>query len=408
MKVAYLVNQYPKVSHSFIRREITALEARGVTVARFSVRAHDGLVDDADRAEAGRTEVLLGRGGTAVLARAAALALRRPRLFLRALATAWRLARRSDRGLLRHLAYLAEAAALCRRLEQLGVEHLHAHFGTNPATVALLCHVLGGPRFSFTVHGPEEFDRPLGIALGEKIARASFVVAVSSFGRSQLYRWCPYRDWPKIHVVRCAVEEQFLAAAVNDVPSTRRLVCVGRLCEQKGQAILVEAARRLAAAGTEFELVLVGDGEMRPEIEALIDRSGLRGRVRVTGWASGQDVLQHVQGARAVVLPSFGEGLPVVLMEALALCRPVITTSIAGIPELVRDAENGWLITPGDVDALVTAMRAALDGRPEDLARMGAAGRAVVADRHRAAVEAGKLAALFEAAAREDGSRLDA
>jgi glycosyltransferase involved in cell wall biosynthesis len=228
------------------------------------------------------------------------------------------------------------------------------------------------------------------------VAAAHAVVAVSSFGRSQLYRWVGYRHWEKVRVVHCAVDDGWLAAPPTPIPAgCRRLVCVGRLCEQKGQALLVRAAARLAREGVAFELLLVGDGEMRDALEELIAASGVGGQVAITGWADGEGVRRQLAAARALVLASFAEGLPVVLMEAFALGRPVIATAIAGIPELVADAESGWLVTPGDVDALAEAMRQALHADVADLERMGLAGREAVAARHRAAVEAGKLQALF-------------
>ena len=207
----------------------------------------------------------------------------------------------------------------------------------------MLVHELGGPRWSFTVHGPEEFDKAPLIGLAEKIRRCTFVVAISSYGRSQLYRIVEQQHWPKVHVVHCGLEPDFLAAPATPVPATPRLVCVGRLCEQKGQLLLIEAAGRLAARGVAFELVLAGDGELRDEIEALIRKNNLTSRVRITGWISSNDVSDEILAARALVLPSFAEGLPVVIMEAMALSRPVISTFVAGIPELVRPGNTaGW------------------------------------------------------------------
>lgn len=401
MKLAYLVNQYPKVSHAFIRREVLALEAIGVPVVRFSVRAGAGLVDDADRAEAARTTVVLAQGVAGLGLATLRAAVTHPLRFVRAVAATCRLGRRSDRGVLRHFVYLVEAAWLQQQCARLKVTHLHAHFGTNPTTVALLGRILGGPNYSFTVHGPEEFDKPETISLCEKVARAHAVVAISSFGRSQLYRWTRHAEWPKVHVVRCVVDESWLAQAPPPIASaSRRLVCVGRLCEQKGQALLVEAAALLARAGERFELVLVGDGEMRPQIEAIIAAHGLGERVSITGWADGAEVRRQLTLARALVLPSFAEGLPVVIMEAFALGRPVISTAIAGIPELVRDGENGWLIAPGDVAAIADAMRQVLAADSAQLERMGHAGRGAVEARHRATDEARTLADIFGAALR--------
>jgi len=143
----------------------------------------------------------------------------------------------------------------------------------------------GGPTWSFTVHGPEEFDKPRFIGLGEKIRHCSFVVAVSSYTRSQLYRWVEQRDWPKVKIVHCGLERAYFADQLLPVPIARRLVCVGRLCEQKGQLLLLEAARRLVVQGVDFELVLAGDGEMRGVIDAFIMRHNLQGMARITGWS---------------------------------------------------------------------------------------------------------------------------
>jgi len=302
--------------------------------------------------------------------------------------------RRADRGLLTHLAYLAEACVLRQWLAQRKIQHVHAHFGTNSTTVAMLCRELGGPQYSFTAHGPEEFDRARSIAIGVKIRRARFVAAISDFGRSQLYRCCDHRYWTKLHVVRCGLDEMFLNYSAPPATGSR-LVCVGRLCEQKGQELLVEAAAGLASEGIAFELVLVGDGPMRPSIQSLIDAYGLHDRVTIAGWMSNADVRQQMIGARAVVLPSFAEGLPVVLMEALALHRPVISTYVAGIPELVEPGKSGWLVPAGNIEALTHAMKEALAASPAELARMGDAGAEKVNRRHNASTEAGKLARLF-------------
>lgn len=406
-RVAYLVNQYPRNSHSFIRREIRAVEAQGVEVLRFSIRPlAEELSTEEDRQELKRTEILLSGGGLRLLGAALGAVVTRPAKLARALALAIRLGRRSDRGVLRHLAYLAEACLLLGRVRAAGVAHVHAHFGTNSATVALLCRVLGGPPFSFTVHGPEEFDRPESLGLGVKAHHAAFVVAVSSFGRAQLCRWTATEDWAKLRVVHCGVDGAFLRAPRTPVPAAPRLVCVARLGEQKGHPVLLEAAERLAAEEPAFELVLAGDGPLRAQIEARVRSAGLQGRVRVTGWASGDQVRDEILASRALVLPSFAEGLPVVLMEALALGRPVVTTAIAGIPELVQDGVTGWLVPAGSSEDLAVAMRAVLRAAPAELEAMGAAGAKRVAARHDADTEAGRLVLLFrEAAGAPDGGQ---
>ena len=402
MRVAYLVNQYPSVSHTFVRREIEALERLGAHVSRFSIRQMTGdmLPDPADQRELGITHALLRRGPVALLPAVARIAATRPERFARAEALTLRIGQRSERGILRNFAYLAEACALLEQLEEEGVHHVHAHFGTNSAAVAMLTHELGGPTFSFTAHGPEEFDRPELIKLTEKIARAAFVVGVSSFGRSQLYRYCAASEWSKIHVVRCGVDATYVAREPGPVPDVPRFVSVGRLSEQKGQLVLVEAAAQLKREGRSFELVLVGDGPMRRDIEALIARETMHQHVRLAGWASGDGVRAQIGQSRAFVLPSFAEGLPVVLMEALGRGRPVITTYIAGIPELVRSGIDGWLVPAGSSEAVADAMRAALDATPAQLNEMGRRGYQQVRALHDVERNAAELLALFERYAR--------
>jgi glycosyltransferase involved in cell wall biosynthesis len=314
------------------------------------------------------------------------------------------MAKRSERPLAVHLAYLAEACRVLPWLHANRIQHLHAHFGTNAAEVALLIHALGGPTWSFTVHGPEEFDKASFIGLGQKIRCCAFVAAISSFGRSQLYRCVEQKFWPKVHLVHCGLESKMFALQSKSQMSTKRFVCVGRLCEQKGQLLLVDAARRLVPKWPDLELVLAGDGELRPDLEAQINAYGLQRNIRITGWISGDQVRDEILAARALVLPSFAEGLPVVIMEAMALKRPVISTFVGGIPELVRAGEDGWLVPAGDVEALTQAMQVCLDQSEIVLARMGEAANLRVLAHHSVDAEAAKLASLFQSAIEEASS----
>jgi colanic acid/amylovoran biosynthesis glycosyltransferase len=380
MNIAYLVNQYPKISHSFIRREILALERQGYKVQRLAMRGwKDELRDEEDVRERAVTRYVLQDGAVAMAMDVVRMAVKRPVRFAKALALACKIGLRADRPLPLHLIYLAEACRIVPWMAAHGARHLHAHFGTNSTEVAMLASMLGGPAYSFTVHGPEEFDKPELLWLGEKIRRSAFVVAVSSFGRSQLFRWAAYADWAKVQVVHCGIDQSFHAVAPRPSPAAPRLVCVGRLCEQKGQMLLV----------------LAGDGEMRGEIEALIAASNLGSHISITGWINGDQVREEMLSARAMVLPSFAEGLPVVVMEAMALRRPVLTTYIAGIPELVRHGETGWLFPAGDVEALAAALEACLAATPAQLEAMGEAGHQRVLARHAVDTEAAKLAQLM-------------
>jgi colanic acid/amylovoran biosynthesis glycosyltransferase len=384
VNIAYLVNRYPGASHSFIRREIAAVEAAGGNVVRFSVRTADvdNLPDSRDVAEFAKTIVLLSHNRFKMILAFLVMAIAMPVRCWRA----WRIALNHSslrpNELVRRFAYLAEAVLLVRLMKQHSVSHLHAHFGTNPAMVARLAHILGGPPYSFTVHGPDEFDQPLQLDLKGKVADAAFCVAISHFGRGQLMRWSAPEHWRKIHVVRCGVDETFVGdMPAASVPGAPILCSVARLSAQKGIPLLIEAAAEVRRQGLQFKLVLVGDGELRGGIEQMIAQHGLGDIVSITGWASSEQVVQHIRSARAMVLPSFAEGLPVVIMEALALRRPVIVSAIAGTPELV-DQQCGWLISSGSVDALVTAMKAALTASPAQLDEMGDVGRTRVITGH--------------------------
>lgn len=392
-RIAYFINQYPKVSHSFIRREILALERQGYKVQRIALRGwNEAVADPEDVTEKVRTQYVLRGGLLPLLGATLRAMLSAPLRFFNALALAVKMSRHADRPLLYHLIYLAEACRMLPWVRDFRASHLHAHFGTNSTEVVMLAHALGGPGYSFTVHGPEEFDKPQFIHLGEKIRRAKFVVAISSYGRSQLYRWVEHTQWPKVKVVHCGLEAAFYNVPPTNPPDVPRLVCVGRLCEQKGQLLLIKALALLVQRGVKCELVLAGDGEMRSEVEALVARYGLQAQVRITGWISSAQVRDEILAARAMVLPSFAEGLPVVIMEAMALHRPVLTTAVAGIPELVLQGEVGWLFSAGSVEELTDAMAQCLSTPADQLGVMGKAAYSRVLQRHSIDMEAGKLA----------------
>lgn len=394
--IAYFINQYPKVSHSFIRREILALENQGIKVKRFALRGWDAdLVDAEDDLERERTRYVLQNGVLGLFFPVIQALLRSPAKFFSSLQFALRMGKHNDRAWPYHLVYFAEACRLLHWVHGDSVRHIHAHFGTNSTEVVMLLKLLGGPSYSFTVHGPEEFDKPEFIKLREKVCHSAFVVAISSFGRSQIFRWIAYEDWEKVKLVHCGLEDSFYKGVMQTIPMAPRLVCVGRLCEQKGQLLLLEACHKLAEKDIDFELVLAGDGEMRPQLETVIKQHSLGNKVRITGWISSEQVRAEILSSRVLVLPSFAEGLPVVIMEAMALHRPVLATYIAGIPELIRHGENGWLFPAGDVDELVFSLEEALLTPIKTLEKMGKAAHQRVVERHSVEVEAAKLASLF-------------
>jgi len=390
------------VSHSFIRREIQALERQGFHIQRIALRGwEDELVDAEDIREREQTQFVLKSGLVNMVLGVIKAGLTNPLRFFSAFKLAVRMGWHAEKPLPYHLIYLAEACCILPWIKSFGASHVHAHFGTNSAEVVMLAHALGGPPYSFTVHGPEEFDKPVFLGLPEKIQRSAFVVAISSYGRSQLFRWANYADWPKIKIVHCGLEQSFYNVESASANANFRLVCVGRLCAQKGQLLLLEAALQLSGKGIQFELVLAGDGEMRPEIERIISAYDLHEKVRITGWISSTRVREEILNSCALVLPSFAEGLPVVIMEAMALRRPVISTYVAGIPELVLPENNGWLVSAGSVTELADAMEQVLSKSSTQLSAMGDAAYARVTARHNIDTEANKLAALFQGLAHD-------
>ena len=396
MRIAYFINQYPAVTHTFIRREIRAVEALGMSVFRYALRPGKNLSDPEDKQEERRTKFILKIGTRELLYCCAGTILTQPIATWRVIRQAIKIGWRSDRGVLRHLAYVFEAAVLARWCRLDGVQHIHAHFGTNSAAIAMFAWQLSGIPYSFTAHGPEEFEKAASLSLDLKLSHAAFAVCVSAFGRSQLMRWSSPNDWQKIAIVHCGLDLAYFESTLLPIPSVPRLTCVGRLDVEKGQITLVAAARRLSDAGIRFELVLVGDGRMRQSIEDAICRAGLQSKITITGFVSGDRVRDEIAAARALVLPSFAENLPVVIMEAMALGRPVISTYVAGIPELVQPNETGWLVPAGDENALAEAMREVLEASVTELTTMGANGRVRIVEQHDALKEAGKLKRLFE------------
>ncbi len=391
--VGYVVNTYPRPSQTFIRREIRALEAQGLRVRRFAMRADSAaLPDQADRAEKMATEYILAHGAAALGNALLRNLARAPQV----LASVLRAGRQGGpgRGVLRQMIYLAEAAMLKRLCEDQGVTHLHAHFGTNSTDVVRYVKLLGGPGYSFTVHGPEEFDRPHGLSLGDKLADCRFAVAVSSFGRSQLSRWTDAANWDRIHVVHCGIEPRLFAAPAPLPEGPLRLVAIGRFAEQKGWHLLIDA---LSRATQPVDLTLVGDGPMGPSLRQAVAEAGLQDRVHLPGWLNEEGVRKAIANSHALVLPSFAEGLPVVLMEAMASARPAIATYIAGIPELMQGGKTGWLVPAGDAQAIADAIDSAATTPRDELIAMGRAARARALTRHDVEIEAAKLADLFRA-----------
>ncbi len=353
--MGYLVSRYPAVSHTFILREIEQLRRLGHDIRTASINPPDralSAMDAAERAEADATYCVKADGaGGALKALASGLA-HSPAGVLR---MAWTM-KQLHLGA-KGLAYAAEALMVAHWMRRAGLRRLHVHFGNVGATVGVLAKALTGCHLSYTIHGPDEFDDVGGQKLALKMQHADAVICISQFARGQLMRISRPDDWPKFQVCRLGVDPLLFhynaGRPRTPTPGPVRLLCVGRLTPAKGQVVLVQACAALRALKLDLHLTLVGDGPDRARIEAEIAKHQLGGQVLLTGAVGQTQVRQALAQADIFVLPSFAEGIPVVLMEAMASGVPCVSTPVNGIPELIAHRRTGLLATAGDVDSLV-------------------------------------------------------
>lgn len=386
-RVGYLVSDFAAPSHTFVRREVAAVRALGTDVLAYSVQRTPSP-------PAG-VESLLGRSAAYYAAALLTGLFATPVRFL----TAWRLAITHRpaglRGLLWSQFHFVEAIVLARLVRAGGVTWLHVHFANSAATVGLIAADYARIPFSLTLHGISETDAPAGQMLGAKIERAQFVACASYFMRAQALRMVDVQHWSKCHVVRCGVDLAALPAPrrgpVEKVP---QLICVGRLSMEKGHFGLLDALGRLKGEGLDFAVTIVGDGPCGDDLRSRCTRLGLDDRVRFSGPLSESQTLNLIAAADTLLLASLMEGLPVVLIEALALEKPVLAPRIAGIPELVDDGKSGVLFTPSDWDDLARRLRAFLACH-KHWQEWGAAGRARVELEFRIETSAARMVALF-------------
>lgn len=397
-RIGYLTSQYPAPSHTFIRREVVALRAAGVAIVTYSIqRPPVGLDAPFDCEAAAETFAVLGRPVTAYAGAHLAAFARQPGRYLRTLGMAWRHRVPGVRAAVWSLFHFAEAILLARQLEADGVTHLHNHFANSGAAVGLLASFHVGIGWSLTLHGISEFDYPAGLLLRDKIAAADFVACVSRFGMAQAMRLIPPAEWRKLALVRCGID-------LGDLPppgrreedgAALRLVAVGRLSPEKGQAGLLSALATLRDRGVAVSLTLVGNGPEEEALRGYARALGVEALVHFAGRLDERATLAAIAEADVLALPSFMEGLPVVLMEAMALGVPVVATRVAGIPELVRDGETGLLFDPADWHGLADAI-ATLARDPDLRARLAEGGRRRIEEEFAIGRAVAPLLALFE------------
>ncbi len=396
VKVAYLTGNYPRATDTFIQREVAALRENGLDIDTFAVRAPgaEHMVGDELRNEYRRTTYILPANPVKLLRAHWGLLARSPGSYFRAAALAWKTKQAGIKGTFYQLFYFLEAGILAQEIRERGILHLHNHFGDSSCTVAMLAGALGEFDYSFTLHGPAIFYEPYHWRLDAKIIEAKFVACISDFCRSQAMFFSPFEEWGKLQIVHCGVDPA-LFDRVEHSGEGYRFLYVGRLSAAKGLPVLLESLVQLNEQYPQISLTVVGDGEDRAVLERLTQSLGLSEVVNFVGYKSQGEVRDLMQQTDIFVLPSFAEGVPVSLMEALAAGVPVVATRIAGISELIEDEASGYLVPPGNKQLLQQRI-AELIASPELRQSFGEVGRDKVRREFDTRLEAMKLVALFE------------
>ena len=381
--IAYLSGEYPRATDTFIQREVAQLREQGLEVLTCSIRKTDSKhhVGPEQRAEFAATFQVQQRAKNPVHLLRAHLSVlgRGPRRWGAAAVLAWRIAPPGVLAALWQLFYFLQAAVLADYLRRNNVAHLHNHFANSSCSVAILASKMSGIPFSFTMHGPAIFYEPKHWRIDEKMAQAKFVSCISHFCRAQGMMFADQKHWPKLKIVHCGVDPE----KYGQTPRTtfgKHIVFVGRLDAIKGVPLLLDAIAALRDRHPDMRVSIVGDGPHRTQLEAQAARLGLGEMAHFLGYRSQDEVAELLTDADMLVLPSFAEGVPVVLMEAMAARLPVIASQVAGVGELVEDGVSGHLIPAGDTQSLIARMDHLLSD-PAVCAKMGATGREkVVAD----------------------------
>lgn len=398
MRIAYLTGQYPRATDTFIQREVAALRDSGIHVQTFSIRKppDNENVGPEQKAERERTIYILPPSFMNLIAVGARLKLGAPKRYFKALRLAMKVRQPGIKGFFYSLFYFMEAGIIADRMRRDGLTHLHNHFGDSSCTVAMLAAELGGFTFSFSLHGPGIFFEPYHWRLDEKLKRALFVSNISHFCRSQAMIFSPPEKWDRLHIIHCGVDPDLFKPVAHAGKGTR-LLTVGRMASVKGMPVLLDAIRQLQANHPDIKLTVVGDGPERKDFERRAGELGISDRVDFVGYQSQSQVRERLAGTDLFVLPSFAEGVPVVLMEAMAAGVPVVTTRIAGVAELVEDGVSGRLVPPGDKNSLAGAIDDLLNDADKRIT-YGRAGRTKVAAEFNIAKESAWLRRVMTSA----------
>jgi colanic acid/amylovoran biosynthesis glycosyltransferase len=397
-RLGYLISRYPAISHTFILREVQELRKLGFQIEVASINSVDrpaAQLAAEEREEAARTWYVKAQGAGGALSANLKTLFTRPAAWLRAAVFALKLGGTDIRRVVLCFFYLIEAAMVGQWMQRRGLRHLHVHFATPASSVGLILTKMFPVTFSITVHGPDEFYDVPGYQLEEKIAAARLLCTIGFYARSQLMRLSSAEHWDKIRITPLGVDpELFRPAPFRADYDTFEVICVGRLVAAKGQRVLIDAVAALAAQGRKIRLRLVGDGPDRASLEEAVRKRGAGATIVFEGAVNQDRIRDLYRQAHAFALASFAEGIPVVLMEAMAMEIPCVTTWITGIPELIRDGIDGLLAAPSDQAGLAAALARLMDDA-ELRKRIGAAGRARVVEKYHLRKNVELLAGVF-------------
>ena len=355
-RIAYLLSQYPAVNHVFMLRDVRLLRRLGFEIHVASIRKPDrdlGLMTSAEQEEAGSTYYVKTASVGGLLRAHIRTLISRPFDFFGGLSGAVR------RDGMHGLFYFAEAVAVGDWMRQRQIPHVHTHY---VSTVGLIVKQMFPVTLSITFHGPAEFENVVGSNLREKVAASLFSCAISRFGLGQLMYASGYAEWAKLELTPLGVDPaDFPPRTFRPNPSPFQIVCVGRLAPVKGQHLLVEAMERLVRSGRNIRLRLAGDGPDRAALQQDVQGRGLEKHVLFEGNVNQDKLRELYRESDALVLASFAEGLPVVLMEAMAMEIPCVAPWVNGIPEIITHESDGLTVPPGDAEALAGAIGRLMD-----------------------------------------------
>jgi glycosyltransferase involved in cell wall biosynthesis len=395
IRLAYLVSRYPAISHTFILREVRTLRQNGFEIAVASINAPDRPMQEmtaAEQEEMQNTFYVKPSGMWGALQATVKTIVGHPLGFFRGLGFALSLAKGDIKKTLYSLFYFIEALMIGQWMKKNRLQHIHVHFATPAATVGMILSRTLPVTYSMTVHGPDEFYNVKDYYLTQKVANADFICCISHFARSQLMTLSPATDWDKFEISPLGVNPHiFQPVPFCEQPEPFEIVCVGRLVPVKGQHILLQAVAKLLAQGRKIRLRYVGDGPDRESLEQ--QAKSLGQAIRFAGAVNQDQILDFYKQANIFVLASFAEGVPVVLMEAMMMQIPCVTTHITGIPELIRPGE-GLLVAPSDVDGLAAAIEALMDS-PQLRQEIGRKARASVLERYELETNTLRLGDIF-------------